>query len=253
MQRYFVSKESVDLSQSQITIVGDDVAHIVKVMRSAPGTKIICCDVTGNCFLAEIESLDKEQVICRVIEPLIEDQELPVHVTIAQGLPKGDKMELVIQKGTELGAHAFVPFTSTRTIVQLDGKKEQKRMERWGKIAKEAAEQAHRKRVPEIDPVLSWKQLLAKGGEFDLALLAYEHERASTLHQHLLTMAQGKRILLAIGPEGGFSDTEVKEAMDRGFKPVMLGKRILRTETAALYGLAAISYYYEQLMEGGNN
>ncbi|WP_134700132.1 16S rRNA (uracil(1498)-N(3))-methyltransferase [Ammoniphilus sp. YIM 78166] len=247
MQRYFVEQENVNKSSQQIVITGDDVGHITKVMRTSVGDHLISCDENGACFLCEVEQLNKEQVLCKIVEPLTDNRELPVNVTIAQGLPKGDKMELVIQKGTELGAHSFIPFISSRTVVQLDAKKEQKRLERWGRIAKEAAEQAHRQRVPSIHSLLSWKQLLAEGEEYDLALIAYENEQTSTLHAAMQHLQPGKKVLLVVGPEGGFSDLEVEEAMEAGFSPVMLGRRILRTETAALYSLSCISYYFEQL------
>lgn len=248
MQRYFVEPDAVEQGQASIMITGDDVGHITKVMRSSIGDQLICCVSRGPCFLAEIKQMDKDQVHCRIIEELREDRELPVEVTIAQGLPKGDKMELVIQKGTELGAHVFVPFISSRTIVQLDQKKEQKRIDRWSKIAKEAAEQSHRSVLPEIASVHSWKQLLNRSKDYDLALIAYENEKTSTVHAKLKELPSGKnRILIAVGPEGGFSELEIHEATLHDFYPIMLGKRILRTETAGLYGLAALSYYYEQL------
>ncbi len=251
MQRYFVLPNAVEREQSRITITGDDVGHITKVMRSSIGDQLICCDSQAQCFLTEIMQMEKDQVGCRIIHELKEDRELPLQVTIAQGLPKGDKMELVIQKGTELGAHVFVPFISSRTIVQLDSKKEQKRIERWSKIAKEAAEQSHRSILPEISAVHSWKQLMNRSKDYDLALIAYENEKTSTIHAKLREFPNGiKRILIAIGPEGGFSEQEIEEATLHNFHPIMLGKRILRTETAGLYGLAALSYYYEQLEEG---
>ncbi|RXT14815.1 16S rRNA (uracil(1498)-N(3))-methyltransferase [Ammoniphilus sp. CFH 90114] len=247
MQRYFVDQKNVAPDRQEIIIVGDDVAHITKVMRSTVGTRFICCDEQGSCYVCKVEGMEKDKVICRMEEQLLESRELPIKITIAQGLPKGDKMEMVIQKGTELGAHVFVPFTSSRTVVQLDAKKEQKRVERWSKIAKEAAEQSHRQFVPSIQPLHSWKQLLNLAKEYDVALLAYENEQAGTLHEAFGRLQAGSRVLLAIGPEGGFSELEVREAMEYGFLSVSLGKRILRTETAALYGLSCISYYYEQL------
>lgn len=248
MQRYFVEPHAIEQEGLNITITGDDVGHITKVMRSSIGDKLICCDSQGSCFLAEIKQMDKDQVHCSIIEELKEDRELPLEVTIAQGLPKGDKMELVIQKGTELGAHVFIPFVSSRTIVQLDQKKEQKRIERWSKIAKEAAEQSHRSVLPEIASVHTWKQLMSKSKDYDLALIAYENEKTSTIHAKLKEFPTGiKRILIAVGPEGGFSEQEIEEAAMHHFHPIMLGKRILRTETAGLYSLAALSYYYEQL------
>lgn len=247
MQRYFVDHDAVHMDQFEIVITGDDVNHIAKVMRSAQGDHIICCDQNGSCYVTKIKKIEKEQVICHIMEPLTQDRELPVFVFIAQGLPKGDKMEWVIQKGTELGANGFIPFTSSRTVVQLDAKKEQKRLERWNKIAKEAAEQSHRNWLPTISTIHSWKNLLGLASDYDLALIAYENEQTTSLYEKIAQLPKGKKVLLVIGPEGGFSDKEIQEANSHGFHPVMLGKRILRTETAALYGLSCLSFYYEQM------
>jgi len=247
MQRYFVDPGSVSMDQLEIQITGDDVGHIAKVMRSSPGDSLICCDPRGNCFLVKIRQIEKDRVYCQIVEPIVEDRELPVSVFIAQGLPKGDKMEWVIQKGTELGASGFIPFTSSRTVVQLDAKKEQKRLERWSKIVKEAAEQSHRRRLPSVFPIHSWNKLLKLGAEYDLALIAYENEQTTSLYEKIARIPKDKKILLVIGPEGGFSEKEVQEATANGFQSVMLGKRILRTETAALYGLSCLSFYYEQM------
>ncbi|HJV44607.1 MAG TPA: 16S rRNA (uracil(1498)-N(3))-methyltransferase [Bacillota bacterium] len=247
MQRYFVKQEQFDKPLAKVTINGEDVGHIVKVMRSSVGDRFITCDENGECYLSRIIELDKERVICTLEEKIEEDRELPVRVTIAQGLPKGDKMDLIIQKGTELGAHAFIPFSSSRTIVQLDEKKEQKRLERWGKIAKEAAEQSHRGFIPHIKRISSLRQIFASASQYDLALIAYENEKTTPLSQPLQKITAGARILLIIGPEGGFAEEEVKQAMCHRIEPVMLGRRILRTETAGLYGLSCISYDFEQL------
>ncbi|RKD23990.1 hypothetical protein BEP19_06105 [Ammoniphilus oxalaticus] len=247
MQRYFVDDSSIDSGQSEVRITGDDVSHISKVMRSSAGDHLICCNSQGACFLVEVKQIEKEQVVCEIVEELAEERELPISVWIAQSLPKGDKMEWVIQKGTELGAVQFIPFSSSRTIVQWDQKKEQRRIGRWMKIAKEAAEQSHRKRLPKVEAAHSWKQALGLAKQVDLALLAYENEQTTSLYEKILTLPAGKTVLLMIGPEGGFSDQEVEEAIANGFQTISLGKRILRTETAALVGLAYLSFYYEQM------
>jgi 16S rRNA (uracil1498-N3)-methyltransferase len=250
MQRYFIPKDQFDDKEQKVVIHGDDVNHIVKVMRSSVGDQLISCNGVGDCFLSRIIQIDKDEVICLLEKKLEDNRELPVHVTLAQGLPKGDKMDLIIQKGTELGASAFIPFSSSRTIVQLDDKKEQKRIERWEKIAKEASEQSHRSTVPRLDRVSTLKQILALASEYDLVMMAYENEQTTTLHQQLKSISIGAKILIIIGPEGGFSEQEVGLAMEYGIIPVMLGRRILRTETAGFYSLACISYYFEQLGGG---
>ena len=247
MQRYFVPGEQ--FTDTNVTIAGDDAHHLLKVMRVKTGDRFICCDGAGRDVLAEAIELGKDAVVASIVERLNGDNEPPVQVWIAQGLPKGDKMETVIQKNTEIGAARFVPFVSERTIVQYDGKKEAKRLERWRKIAKEAAEQSHRSRIPAIDEASGWKRLLQLIPQADAAFIAYERERGFTLKQALKRMrdrtgterAPGS-VLLVIGPEGGFTEREVAEAEAAGCVPVSLGKTILRTETAAMVGLTCILY-----------
>jgi 16S rRNA (uracil1498-N3)-methyltransferase len=243
MQRYFVDPSQMD--EQYVVITGDDVNHIVKVMRSRIGDEVICCNGEGRDVRGAIESFEGDAVRVRILEEGLPNRELPVQVTIAQGLPKGDKMELVIQKGTELGAFSFCAFTSSRTVVKLDDKKEKKRIERWQKIAKEAAEQSHRSHVPTIENVLSWRELLASASRFHYALFAYEKEETVTLRQALTEVQPGASILLVIGPEGGFDEKEVAEAEAAGFVSVSLGRRILRAETAPLYALSCVSYQFE--------
>lgn len=159
MQRYFVSAEQ--FNEHAVIITGDDARHIGKVMRGKPGDKLIVSDGNSREALVEIESIEVGQVTANIVEPLEMDHEARIRVTVAQSLPKGDKMETVIQRCTEIGAVSFVPFLSERTIVQYDAKKEGKRLERWRKIAKEAAEQSHRNRIPSVEQPLSWKGLLS--------------------------------------------------------------------------------------------
>lgn len=244
MQRYFVDPKQ--MSETSVTITGEDVNHMVKVMRFRVGEKVICCNGEGRDVLAAIEELSPDEVHLHVLEELTKSRELPVEVTIAQGLPKGDKMDWIIQKGTELGAFSFWPFRSRYTVVKLDEKKEKKRVERWGKIAKEAAEQSHRSHIPHISNPLGWKELLAKAKSFDYALFAYEKDEETPLSLALKEIPAGASILLIIGPEGGFSEEEAREADQAGMKWVSLGRRILRTETASLYGLSSVSYEFER-------
>ncbi|MBO9600124.1 MAG: RNA methyltransferase, partial [Cohnella sp.] len=187
------------------------------------------------------------------------ESEMAWRVTVAQSLPKGDKLETVIQKGTEAGAAAFLPFLSQRTVVQYDDRKEAKRVDRWRRIAKEAAEQSHRGVVPEVMAVSSWKSLIGRFAEYDLVLLCYEEEgRAGNGLRRVLTEFAANRveggeprILIVVGPEGGFDEREAEAAAAAGALPIGLGKRILRTETAALYALACIGYASGEL--GGDS
>lgn len=245
MQRYFVEPHL--FSEQEVTIVGDDVHHIVNVMRAKPGEEIVVCDGAGRSAVARLVSLSAKEVTAEIVRFLDEQTELPIRITIGQGLPKGEKMEWILQKGTEMGAHAFFPFTSERTIVKLDAKKEAKKLERWRKIVKEAAEQSHRAVLPEILPPASFRQAIASAASYAQRVIAYEKEGGSTLHQVFAAMKPGESLVVLIGPEGGFSPNEVAQAESMGFQSVSLGPRILRTETASQYVLAAASYQFERL------
>lgn len=255
MQRYFVATEQ--FSGDQVVLAGDDAHHAIRVMRMKEGDQFICSDGAGCEAIVQVVGLNKQSVIAKVIETLTPSAEPDVKVWIAQSLPKGDKMETVIQKGTEIGASKFIPFLSSRGVVKYDSDKEQKRLIRWGKIAKEAAEQAHRNMIPQVEPPCSWEQMLKRAEEVDLALLCYEQEGALQFKTYLsLLQADRKRaglggatILLMIGPEGGFDEQEVLAAEQWGWKPVSLGRRILRTETAALVGLSCILYEFGEMGE----
>jgi len=259
MQRYFVPEAQMD--ERSVTLEGDDARHAAAVMRAKPGDRFVACNGSGRDVVARIASVDKHKVQADIIEELAVSAEMSWKVDVAQSLPKGDKLETVIQKGTEAGAAAFLPFLSRRTVVQYDERKEAKRIERWRKIAKEAAEQSHRSVVPRIEAVSSWKVLLQKFAEYDLALLCYEEEGRSGIGlKDALTAFRRERepgnpaspsVLVVVGPEGGFAPEEAEAALAAGAKPVGLGRRILRTETAALYALACLAYESGEL--GGNN
>jgi len=242
VQRYFVNQENI--TEELVTITGEDVFHISKVLRGRAGDKIICCNGTGLDCLAEITEIEASKVTARILHFLEDNREPQIQLVLAQALPKSDKMELIIQKGTEIGVSAFLPFTSERTIVQLNDKKEQKRGERWRKIAKEAAEQSHRSIIPELLPAVSFKELLRLVNQ-QLSLFAYENERTSTLYKALENQKHPTKILLIIGPEGGFTEKEAADIQASGAISVSLGKRILRTETAGLVGAANILYELE--------
>lgn len=244
MQRYFVEPHL--FSEHDVTITGDDVHHIVNVMRSQPGDEIIVCDGRGRVVRARLSAIGGKQVQAEIIELLHDLSELPIRVTIGQGLPKGEKMEWILQKGTELGGFAFFPFSSERTIVKLDAKKEEKKLDRWRKIVKEAAEQSHRGVLPKIFSPLPFKQVVADAKQYTRSVIAYEKEQSTSLHQVLEELSPGDSLLVLIGPEGGFSGDEVSFAQGAGILPVTLGPRILRAETASQYVLSAASYQFER-------
>lgn len=243
MQRYFLPPEQFE--ERSVTIAGDDAHHLLRVMRAEIGDKVICSNGSDREVLVRITDLGKSVITAEVVEELAMTAEPAAQVWIAQSLPKGDKMEIVIQKGTEIGAARFLPFLSERTVVQYDARKEAKRTERWNKIAKEAAEQAHRNRVPEVEGVLTWKELLKRAGQVDAAWICYEKENGiqlKTAIRQAVSDGRGGSFLFAVGPEGGFTEQEIRQAEDAGFQSVSLGKRILRTETAAMVGLTCLLY-----------
>ncbi|MBP2241680.1 16S rRNA (uracil1498-N3)-methyltransferase [Cytobacillus eiseniae] len=248
MQRYFVNQPSID---NRFTITNEDVHHIIRVMRMKEGDQIICVDSSNQSAICRIAEITDEQVIAEVVQWMEASSELPVGITIVSGLPKGDKLELIIQKGTELGAFQFIPFISARSVVKWDEKKAAKKIERWQKIAKEAAEQSHRTIIPKVSSPLNIKSLIQKSESFDYKLIAYEDEakqgEASVLTQTLAEMKNGQSLLFVFGPEGGLTEQEVSSLKENGFKACGLGPRILRTETAPLYVLSAASYHFELL------
>jgi 16S rRNA (uracil1498-N3)-methyltransferase len=247
MQRYFVPNSQ--FNENGITIIGEDAHHIVRVMRMNTGNRIFCCNEEGKTSISEITNITNDEVHLRVVEWLEETKELPIQVAIASGLPKGDKLELIIQKATELGAHKFVPFNAARSIVKWDDKKGDKKLERWKKIAKEAAEQSHRSIVPTITKPFSFESLIQDSKNFDYKIVAYEEEAKAGEKSHfaslLSKMETGQSLLVVFGPEGGLTEKEVQKLMDNGFLACGLGPRILRTETAPFYVLSAISYHFE--------
>ncbi|PRO65096.1 16S rRNA (uracil(1498)-N(3))-methyltransferase [Alkalicoccus urumqiensis] len=241
MQRYFI--DTADFSRGTVPLPEDVQHHVNRVMRMEEGDSFILCS-GGTCVEAELLSENEAQV-----KGLLEnDPELPVSVTIAHGLPKADKLELVIQKGTELGADAFFPFEASRSVVRLDEKKAVKKQERWQKIAREAAEQSHRSRVPYVFQLQSKNALIQRLQEADYGIIAYEENAKSGdhegLHRFLETVEPGADVVIVLGPEGGLTPEEA-EAFSPYAAPVSLGPRILRTETAPLYLLSVFSYYFE--------
>lgn len=249
LQRYFIP--SSDFEGDQVFIKGDDVHHIIRVMRNKVGDHIICNNDHAQAALCRIIEMKDDAVYAIVEKWLDESVELPVAVTIAQGIPKGDKFELILQKGTELGADSFIPFQAERSVAVWDPKKLEKKMKRFNKIVKEASEQSHRNKVPAIDNAMSIQALIEESKNFNVKLFAYEEEAKVSDYKSFGTIINAllpnQSLLVCIGPEGGFSLKEAELLKEEGFHPVRLGPRILRTETAALYVLASISYHFEEL------
>lgn len=234
-----------------VVIKQDDAHHITRVMRFNVNDKIICSHPEGSAAICQITNIYSTHVEAKIIELLERNVELPVSLTIAQGLPKGDKLDWTLQKGTELGAGGFIPFQAERSVVRWNAQKFNKKKERFTKIIKEASEQSHRNKQPTLHPVMSLKELLTESQHYDVKLFPYEEEAKRSSNQSISQvfsqLNQGERVLVCIGPEGGFSKEEVRLLEENEFQAVRIGPRILRTETAALYVLASLSYHLEEL------
>lgn len=248
MQRYFI--HPTQIQNDSIVLEAGDAHHIKNVMRQKIGDRLLCVLAPNQVFETEILALTDKTVETKIICERTENHELPVNITIAQGLPKGEKLEWVLQKGTELGMHRYIPLQMERSIVKIDQNKIEKRMLRWQKIIKEAAEQSQRNIIPEISSVQTIRTLIIDSVQYTHKLIAYEesakkNEYKKNIRNILCNIPAGAHILMVFGPEGGISISEIEMCMQAGFIPCALGPRILRTETAPLYFLSAVSYALE--------
>ena len=245
MQRYFIPQPFIE---GVSVISGDDAKHIQKVMRMQVGNTVIAVS-EGQAFEATIDAFDGQDVRIKKSSDSLRSNELPKKVTICCGLPKGEKLDLITQKATELGMHELILFEAERSIVKWDAQKGSKKQQRLQKIAKEAAEQSHRNVVPNIHDILSFKELLKHSSKYDVLFVADEEdaklEKRTRLVELLSKIEDKQSILVVFGPEGGLSRKEIDALMSNGFHSISLGPRILRAETAPLYVLSAISYQFE--------
>ncbi|MCM3743399.1 16S rRNA (uracil(1498)-N(3))-methyltransferase [Sporosarcina luteola] len=246
MQRYFLETPFDEVGNA--FIAGEDGKHIAKVMRMEAGDLVIAVN-DGEAFISEIADIGPEGVTVRKMDGPLPSNEMPVRVTIACGLPKGDKLDLIVQKGTELGMSSIVPFEAKRSIVKWDAKKGGKKVERLKKIAKEAAEQCHRSIIPDVSAPMSFKQLLQASRNYDIRFFADEEDAKGTdpnrIADRLKNVYHKQTVLVVFGPEGGLTREEAEEMRAADFLSVSLGPRIVRTETAPLYFLSAMSYEFE--------
>lgn len=247
MPRFFVKTEQI--KENEITIVGEDVKHIKNVLRKQVGDSIeICNQETGNTYKCEITEIKEQEIVNTIIEKKasIEDK---IKVDIYQGLPKADKMELIIQKSIELGANAIIPVEMKRCVVKLDSKTESKKIERWQKIAESAAKQSGRNTVPEIRRMVKVEDITKLKNEYASIIVCYENEKENYIKKELLKLKEldnpEMRIAIVIGPEGGLEEKDVEYLKQNGAVIVTLGNRILRTETVALNLLSIIMYELE--------
>lgn len=268
MYRFYCEEGSA--KDGKLALAGGDVNHIKHVLRMRAGERLIACDGNGKEYVCSIESLEAERIVLAIEEERQSESELPVRITLYQGLPKKDKMELVIQKAVELGAACIVPVTMKRCVVKLEEeKKEEKKRERWQAISMSAAKQSGRGIIPNIEKTVSYQKALKDAAARGIVLVPYERaEGMGTLKNAIkeLTVKLEKtgtsskpplELSLLIGPEGGFEEEEISAAIASGAVPVSLGKRILRTETAGLAALSILMYEIEctqspKTMEGAS-
>lgn len=244
MQNFFVYDWQVQ--GDTVTIEGTDVNHMVNVLRMKVGEEVSVHDDVNRKYLCRIAELQEDKVCLSILEQQTSDTELPCRIYLFQGLPKGDKMEWIIQKGVELGAYAIVPVATKRAVVKLDEKKAQKKVARWNSIAESAAKQSGRGMIPEVLPVMKFSEALQFAKELDLNLIPYEKaERIADTKQRIEKIRPGQSIGIFIGPEGGFEEAEVEMAKEMQAIPVTLGRRILRTETAGMTMLSILMYHLE--------
>jgi 16S rRNA (uracil1498-N3)-methyltransferase len=230
-------------------IEGADFNHIKNVVRMHTGDRILVSE-KGMSHLCEIVSLEGEICTAEIVEENYQNTDLPVEIHLFQALPKGDKMELIIQKTVELGVDKIHPVEMKRCVVKLDDKKKKSKLQRWQSISESAAKQSKRCKIPEIGEVLTFREAMARSEEMDLFLVPYESERGMASTKDALSeIRAGMKIGIIIGPEGGFEDSEVETAIETGGKVVSLGSRILRTETAAMTSVGMVMLHVEMNVE----
>ena len=241
MHRFFV--DSINGTSDNIIIYGDDVNHIKNVLRLKSGDEILVGDGNGMDYQCRIEEINQDMVTASIVDVFKNAAELPVQITLFQGMPKSDKLELIIQKAVELGAFEIVPVITKRTVVKIDDKKAGKKIERYNGIAESAGKQSGRGIIPEVKPFMTFKQAIEYAKTLDMNLIPYEEAKGIEYSREVVKDIKGKKTLgIFIGPEGGFAKEEVDMAVDMGAKCITLGNRILRTETAGLAILSIIMF-----------
>ena len=244
MHHFFVTPDQVD--EKNIYIEGSDVNHMRNVLRMKTGGQVEVSDGNNLKYLCEIVDYETDKAVLKILERRKADTELSSKLYLFQGLPKSDKMELIVQKAVELGAYKIVPVATKRCVVKLDAKKAEKKVERWNSIAESAAKQAGRSIIPEVSEVMSYQAALRMVKELDVVLIPYElAEGMEETKAVIKAMKSGQSVGIFIGPEGGFEQEEVEEAVMQGAKPVTLGRRILRTETAGMAMLSILMFELE--------
>lgn len=244
MPRFFVNNPAECIIDDTITILGEDARHISKSLRMKIGEKLDVSDFSGYIYSCEIKGFADDKVTLEILEKKLCESEPTVKVRLFQALPKGDKLDTVIQKCTELGAYDFTPVLTSRCISRPDEKSTKKKCERWQKISAEASKQCGRGIIPAVNQVLTFEKALAEMSKCTLALMCYECEDTFSIGKcitdNIGKLSKDSSVAIFIGPEGGISPQEAEKAKNTGVITVGLGKRILRTETAPLFALSAV-------------
>lgn len=250
MYRFFVLPEDIDEQEGIIRIKGEDVNHIRNVLRMKPGEEVLLTSGRQNeptDYVCAIEDFPEGEVLTKIQEKRSSEAELPSKIYLFQGLPKGDKLESIIQKSVELGVYKVIPTVMSRCVVKIDPKKAAKKTDRWNAIALSAAKQSKRGIIPGVSSPLTWKPALEAAGKLDRIIVPYEDARGiSHTREVLSSVKAGESVGVFIGPEGGFSEKEIEDLEMAGAEIVTLGHRILRTETAGPAILSMLMLHLER-------
>ena len=247
MYQFFVEPGQINESDKSVIITGGDVNHIKNVLRMKVGEEIsVSNGADGKEYRCGIVAFEEELVRCELRFVKEDGVELPSKVYLFQGLPKADKMELIIQKAVELGVYEVIPVAAKRCVVKLDDKKAKSKIARWQGIAEAAAKQSKRGIIPKVSDVMTFGEAVKRAAGMDVRLIPYELAEGMEKTKEIVNSLQaGQEIAIFIGPEGGFEEAEVQKALENGIEPITLGRRILRTETAGFTVLSWIMYQLE--------
>lgn len=246
MYHFFVDSSAI--GEGKVRITGADLNHMKNVLRMKPGEAVLISDGTGKDYNCQVETYTEGEGILEILSENEDSRELPSRIWLFQGLPKSDKMEVIIQKAVELGAAGVIPVATRNAVVKLDAKKAESKVRRWQAIAESAAKQSKRSYISQVGAVMSLKEAFSyiEEQKFDLCMIPYELEKGMDGTKQVLSrLASGQQIAVFIGPEGGFDEEEIRLALEKNVIPVSLGKRILRTETAGPAILALLMMKFE--------
>ena len=244
MHHFFVDPSSIE--EGIVRIVGTDLNHMKNVLRMKPGEEVLISNGTGKDYNCQVKEYGAEEGILVILSENADSRELPSRIWLFQGLPKSDKMEVILQKAVELGAAGVIPVATRNAVVKLDAKKAEAKIRRWQAIAESAAKQSRRNIIPHIHEVVKFGQAVDYAKNLDITLIPYElAEDMEKTKQIFETIQPGQSIGIFIGPEGGFDESEIALAQENGISPITLGKRILRTETAGMAVLSVLMFQLE--------